>query len=168
MWNDTPLSPRHYSRYSLPQIYETSPHNIAPTKGCPCHMFSLIFKPIINYPVSLLSIVLEFSVETVTPFVFVFVDSTIGCYMAVFYTITARAFEELAIFFFLSPEFSSRNFSSVSFSCFLVRTNSIFQNQRVCFLRSLYAISEILILQDTTTGLYYSVRNPNTRSLISS
>ena len=100
MWNDTPLSPRHYSRYSLPQIYETSPHNIAPTKGCPCHMFSLIFKPIINYPVSLLSIVLEFSVETVPPFVFVFVDSTIGCYMAVFYTIIARAFEELAIFSF--------------------------------------------------------------------
>ena len=68
---------------------------------------------------------------------------------------------------FLSPVFSARTFYSGScFSCFLFLPNYFFQNQLISFLRSLYSIFYMLILQETLTGLNYSVRTPKTCALI--
>ena len=54
------------------------------------------------------------------------------------------------------------------FYCFLFPSNSAFQNQYISLLMSLYAIFEILKLQETLTSLYYSGKTSKTYFFISS
>ena len=60
--------------------------------------FFFLFRPTINFPVSLISTVVEFSVGAVSFFVHVFIAPEIGCFVALFSTVIARTLEELCIF----------------------------------------------------------------------
>ena len=68
--------------------------------------------------------------------------------------------------FFL--QFLVLKLSLLDLFCFLILPKSVFQNQRIYFLRFLYGIFDIFKLQDILTGLYSSGRTSNTCAFISS
>ena len=62
--NDNPLFPNHSLRSSSLSSYETSPHNVAPTKRLSTlSSFLSLLRPTINRHVPYFSTVFEFSVE---------------------------------------------------------------------------------------------------------
>ena len=72
----------------------------------------------------------------------------------------------LLLFHLFYPTFNARTFSSGSdFSYVFLPFNSVFQNQRISFFKSLNYIFPILMLQDTLPGLYYSSKTSKTFDL---
>ena len=115
--------------------------------------FLIIIQSTNNRPVVLFSTGVPFSVETgiyviLVLVYFIFVFPEIWCSVTIFSTFVASALEEISLFLFLYPVFSAMTFSSGScLSYFLFPPNSVFQNQIISFLRSLYAIFKMLTLQ---------------------
>ena len=98
MYVDVKLYPNYSSKSSLLLLLYITPHNMALTKKIACNIsFLFIFRPTINFHVTLISKVVTFFIEARLSLNIVFIYPSIGQSVAIFSTIIAHAFDELAI-----------------------------------------------------------------------
>ena len=175
MCNDAPLSPNHYLRSYPFSFSYTYPQNVAPTNrlltsssfcfffnqqlSAQWTFFSKLFHSLFNWGFLLFLFLFPL-------FLLIQKYNAPWPYLPHLFHMLLK---NCSCMNFFSPAFIARNFSSrFCFSCFLFPPNSVFQNQRIYFLRSLYAIFYMLTLQETITGLYSSGKTSKTCAFNSS